>query len=114
MIRPAKIRNNREVSPMKVKQIAALASAFAVALALAACGKEEAKVEKAVDKGAADVKAKAEADAKAAEALAKEVEAREIAIEGYIYGYPLVTMELTRRVMTNVEKPEGSKAPMGQ
>lgn len=35
-------------------------------------------------------------------------------IEAYVYGYPLVTMEMTRRVMTNVEKPEGSRAPMGQ
>lgn len=35
------------------------------------------------------------------------------AVEAYIYGYPLVTMEMTRRVMTNVEKPEGSKGPMG-
>jgi len=34
-------------------------------------------------------------------------------IEAYIYGYPLVTMEITRRVMTNVEKPEGTRAPMG-
>ncbi len=81
------------------------------ALVLASCGKqEEAKVEKA----ATEVKAKVEADAKAVEAAAKELEAREIAIEGYIYAYPLVTMEITRRVTTNVEKPEGSKAPMGQ
>ena len=36
------------------------------------------------------------------------------AIEAYIYGYSLVTMEMTRRVMTNVEKPTGSYAPMGQ
>jgi hypothetical protein len=36
------------------------------------------------------------------------------AIDAYIYGYPLVTMEMTRRVMTNVEKPEGTRAPMGQ
>ncbi|MDR6759489.1 hypothetical protein J2Y48_004805 [Mycoplana sp. BE70] len=36
------------------------------------------------------------------------------AVDAYIYGYPLVTMEMTRRVLTNVEKPEGSKAPMGQ
>jgi len=36
------------------------------------------------------------------------------AIDAYVYGYPLVTMEMTRRVMTNVEKPEGTRAPMGQ
>ena len=36
------------------------------------------------------------------------------AVEAYIYGYPLVTMEMTRRVMTNVREPEGSRAPMGQ
>ena len=41
-------------------------------------------------------------------------EAAEIGTEAYIYGYPLVTMEYTRRVMTNVEKPEGKAAPMGQ
>ena len=35
-------------------------------------------------------------------------------MEAYIYGYPLVTMEMTRRVMTNVAKPEGKHAPMGQ
>ena len=29
-------------------------------------------------------------------------------------GYPLVTMEMTRRVMTNVAAPEGNRAPMGQ
>jgi hypothetical protein len=45
---------------------------------------------------------------------AKEQEALAIGTEAYIYGYPLVTMEMTRRVMTNVEKPEGTRAPMGQ
>jgi hypothetical protein len=38
----------------------------------------------------------------------------ETAIEAYIYGYPLVTMEMTRRVITNAVKPEGTHAPMGQ
>ncbi len=41
-------------------------------------------------------------------------EAAAIGVDAYIYGYPLVTMEMTRRVMTNVEKPEGTRAPMGQ
>lgn len=41
-------------------------------------------------------------------------DARELAIETYIYGYPLVTMEMTRRVITNVAEPEGTHAPMGQ
>ena len=31
-----------------------------------------------------------------------EQEASQIAIDAYIYGYPLVTMEMTRRVITNV------------
>lgn len=44
----------------------------------------------------------------------KELEARESAIDAYIYGYPLVTMEMTRRVMTNVAAPTGTHAPMGQ
>lgn len=41
-------------------------------------------------------------------------DADKIAVDAYIYGYPLVTVELTKRVSTNVEKPEGDKAPMGQ
>ncbi len=41
-------------------------------------------------------------------------EAKALAIEAYIYGYPLVTMEMTRRVITNVERPEGTRGPMGQ
>ena len=35
------------------------------------------------------------------------------ASDAYIYGYPLVTMEMTRRVITNVAKPGGTHAPMG-
>lgn len=49
-------------------------------------------------------------------AQAKEdvLEAVPDGVEAYIYGYPLVTMEMTRRVMTNVRQPEGTRAPMGQ
>lgn len=41
-------------------------------------------------------------------------EASQLGIQTYIYGYPLVTVEMTRRVVTNVEKPAGDHAPMGQ
>lgn len=41
-------------------------------------------------------------------------EARAIAEDAYVYGYPLVTMEMTRRVLTNTAVPEGMRAPMGQ
>jgi len=88
--------------------------AFGVALTaglLFGCGQN---TDKAAEKAATDVKDKAVAAAKDAEALAKQVEARETGIEAYIYAYPLVTMELTRRVSTNVVAPEGSKAPMTQ
>jgi hypothetical protein len=44
----------------------------------------------------------------------KEHEAFAIAKDAYIYGYPLVTMEMTRRVITNVAQPSGTRAPMGQ
>lgn len=37
-----------------------------------------------------------------------------LATDAYIYGYPLVTMEMTRRVITNVATPAGTRAPMGQ
>ena len=38
-----------------------------------------------------------------------------IATDAYIYGYPLVTMEMTRRVMTNVAQCRRTpRAPMGQ
>jgi uncharacterized protein (TIGR03000 family) len=43
-----------------------------------------------------------------------EEEAFEIGARAYIYGYPLVTMEMTRRVMTNTAEPKGPHAPMGQ
>ena len=95
-------------------KISALAVAALFAVTLVGCGKE---AETKVDQVAAEAKAKIEAEAKAAEAAAKaaalEAEARAIAIESYVYAYPLVTMEMTRRIMTNVAAPEGSRAPMG-
>lgn len=36
------------------------------------------------------------------------------AVDVYIYGYPLVTMDMTRRQFTNVAMPDAAHAPMGQ
>ncbi|MBV8797107.1 MAG: DUF1254 domain-containing protein [Hyphomicrobiales bacterium] len=46
--------------------------------------------------------------------LVEGAEDFEAASDAYVYGYPLVTMEMTRRVITNVAKPEGTRGPMGQ
>lgn len=96
---------------MQRKSLYWMAMAAVCALTLAACGKQ---AEPQVDRVAMEAKAKAEAEVKAVEAAAKEAEARVIAIESYVYAYPLVTMEMTRRIMTNVEAAQGSRAPMGQ
>jgi len=40
--------------------------------------------------------------------------ARQIAMDSYIYGYSLITTEVTRVQMTNVDKIEGLHAPTGQ
>ena len=60
-----------------------------------------------------DTAATADKPVAAAEDLVKQHEAKESGIDAYIYAYPLVTMELTRRSQTNVVAAEGSKAPMG-
>ena len=36
-----------------------------------------------------------------------------LASDAYVYGYPLVTMEMTRRVITNVAQTKGTRGPMG-
>jgi hypothetical protein len=38
----------------------------------------------------------------------------EIGVQAYIYAYPMVLMELTRRISTNVSAPAGALAPMNQ
>jgi hypothetical protein len=41
-----------------------------------------------------------------------EQEAHSIGVTAYLYLYPLVTMDITRRQLTNVAKPEGIHTPM--
>ncbi len=72
---------------------------LAAVLSLAACGKKESATDTAKEKATA-------------EAVAEEKEGLETAIE--VYAYPLVTMEYTRRALTNAAASEGFKAPMGQ
>jgi hypothetical protein len=42
------------------------------------------------------------------------VEAIKIAVDAYIYGYPLVTFDMMRKQQTNVAAPDAEHAPMGQ
>lgn len=70
-----------------------------LAIALTGCSQ---KVETAAEKPIAE-----------AQDLVKEKEAKDAGVDAYIYAYPLVTMEMTRRSQTNVVAPEGSKAQMG-
>jgi hypothetical protein len=42
------------------------------------------------------------------------VEAVSIAVDAYIYGYPLVTFNTVRKQQTNVATPDAEHAPMGQ
>ncbi len=50
----------------------------------------------------------------AASPAVSAADAVKIATDAYIYGYPLVTMEFTRRSLTNVASNDGKAAPMGQ
>jgi hypothetical protein len=48
----------------------------------------------------------------AAQSPITEQEAHAIGVQAYLYFYPLVTMDLTRKQLTNVERPEGIHTPM--
>jgi hypothetical protein len=41
-------------------------------------------------------------------------EAVSTASDAYVYGYPLITMDMTRKRLTNVARPDASHAPVGQ
>ncbi len=43
-----------------------------------------------------------------------EDEAAKVAEDAYVFGYPLVLMDVTKAVSTAVPKPEGTKAPINQ
>ena len=49
--------------------------------------------------------------ARAASSVSDE-EAHAIAVEAYLYFYPLITMDITRKQLTNTEGPKGIQAPM--
>src|SRR5262245_23529334 len=85
---------------MKVQNVI-LSIVLVLALGISACGKKEPAPDATKEKVSA-------------ESAAKEKDALETAIETYVYAYPLVTMEYTRRALTNTLAPEGTKAPMGQ
>ncbi len=88
-------------------------SAVAVLFGLAAVGCGQ-KAEQTEAKAVSEVKKDAAAAAKAVADAAKEAEALALATEAYVYAYPLVTMEYTRRVMTNVAQVDAMRGPMGQ
>ncbi|HEX5327737.1 MAG TPA: DUF1254 domain-containing protein [Acetobacteraceae bacterium] len=80
------------------RQLLAGASAGAVPLLLGGPGRSWAQI----------------ADAGGAPIPGAESQLLQTAVEAYVFGYPLVTMEITRRVLTNVATPAGMHAPMGQ
>src|SRR5580765_8322940 len=81
------------------------------ALVLVACGdqKTAAPAVAVADtaKAQSDAAAKAAADGK----VKQQVQA---AIDAYVYGYSLITTDVTRIQMSNVPKQEGLRSPMGQ
>lgn len=77
--------------------VAAGSILLSAALVFTACAKQQGST----------AESKAPATTAAADAAA-------LAIDAYQFGYPLVTMEYTRRVLTNAVAPDAKAAPMGQ
>ncbi len=77
-------------------------------------GKEVERTRKVAVRGGGRVRVDFLAAAPEAKAALSEEEALRLGTEAYVYGYPLVTMEMTRRVMTNAAEPKDEHAPMGQ
>ena len=57
---------------------------------------------------------KSSAFAQVSEMPAPRSEAEQIALDAYIYGYSLITTDITRVQMSNVDRTEGLHAPTGQ
>jgi len=64
--------------------------AFCLTLALVACSPSKTKTQPGVEEAVSD------------------------AVDAYIYSFPLVIMDMTRKQVTNVASPEPTRAPMGQ
>ncbi len=78
---------------MKAK-LAFLFVVLALALGMIACSDSEKKAAATAQPGVED--------------------AVKTAVDAYVYGYPLVTMDMTRRQFTNVAAPDAAHAPVGQ
>jgi len=95
------------------KQLAAVAGTAALITLLASCGKTGGREGgQGHGQGRGRSPGEGRCRGQSGGVAAKEAESLALATEAYVYAYPLITMEMTRRVMTNVEKPEGTRAPM--
>ena len=83
-------------------------------LGLAGCGEEKKPPAPAADAAKAQAEADAKANAAADAAAAKVKEAVDIATDAYVYGYSLVTTDVTRLQMSNIPKVEALGAPLNQ
>lgn len=82
--------------------------------------KQEERIDAAKKRAAAQMQAEEEKREKvvpitpATPADVPPAEAQEIAMDAYVYGYPLIMAETSRRVISNVREPVDMRAPMGQ